>query len=276
MDWRETQANADDLLAEGLFALTSAPTTDAHPKVAGNYLISLAGKPMYVGEARDCRKRLSQQMDERRSTFYKNYSGLGGDSIEPISSFAIQTITVAFGRKEIEDFGIVNLPAPLNRFQLGKRAIQPSANSTERWMRLQELSADLLSQGADRCEVIDFRLWAMATAPDSSGLYLIRSPHGEIIYVGESSDVNARFRTHGGRTYFSAVRRNLGVDVLGFELQTIKGKKRYFSDDEDGRVTSYLGQCSIGFFPVSVGRYELEEHLIAKHRPILNRKAKPD
>lgn len=142
-------------------------------------------------------------------------------------------------------------------------------------MRLQELSANLLTQGETRCEEIDFRPWAVATAPDSSGLYLIRSPQGEIIYVGESSGIKARFRTHGTQTYFSAVRRNLGVDLLGFQLQTIKGKKRYFSDEEDRRVTNYLSQCSIGFFPVPIGRYELEEHLIDKHRPILNRKAKP-
>lgn len=276
MDWNAAQVSADELLAEGLFALTSAPQSNNHPAGPGNYLFSLSGKPMYVGEARNCRKRLAQQMDERRSTFYKNFCELGLDAIEPISSFAIQLISVAFGRKEIEDFGIVNLPAQLNRFQLGKRAIQPRADSAERWMRLQELSADLLTQGAGRCEEIDFRPWPLATAPASSGLYLIRSPQAEIIYVGESSDINARFRTHGTRTYFSAVRRNLGVDVLGFELQTIKGKKRYFSDGEDGQVTSYINQCSIGFFPVQIGRYELEEYLIGRHRPILNRKAKPD
>mgnify|MGYP000079587162 CR=1 FL=1 len=275
MDWNTAQSCADDLLAEGLYALLSAPKLSTYPQGAGNYLFSLAGAPMYVGEAMDCRKRLAQQMDERRSTFYKNYRGAGSDPIYDISSFTVQSISVALGRKEIEDFGIVNLPTQLNRFQLGKRTVRPPANGADQWMRLQEQAADLLSQGARLCESIAFESWAAATAPDSSGLYLICSPQGEIIYVGESSDIRDRFRTHGTRTYFSAVRRNLGVDLLGFQLQTIKGKKRYFSDDEDGQVTDYLNQCSVGFFPVSIGRYELEEHLIAKHRPVLNRKAKP-
>ena len=223
MDWKTAQFSADDLLAEGLYALLSASKSKTHLQGAGNYLVSLADRPMYVGEAKDCRKRLAQQLDERLSTFYKNYRGLGSNPIHPINFFSIQVIPVAFGRKEIEEFGIVNLPTQLNRFQLEKRTIQPTANSTERWIRLQELSADLLTQGATRCEEIDFRPWAVATAPDSSGLYLIRSPQGEIIYVGESSGIKARFRTHGTRTYFSAVRRNLGVDLLGSVDKLVDG-----------------------------------------------------
>ena len=223
MDWKTAQFSADDLLAEGLYALLSASKSKTHLQGAGNYLVSLADRPMYVGEAKDCRKRLAQQLDERLSTFYKNYRGLGSNPIHPINFFSIQVIPVAFGRKEIEDFGIVNLPTQLNRFQLEKRTIQPKANSTERWIRLQELSADLLTQGATRCEEIDFRPWAVATAPDSSGLYLIRSPQGEIIYVGESSGIKARFRTHGTRTYFSAVRRTLGVDLLGSVDKLVDG-----------------------------------------------------
>jgi predicted GIY-YIG superfamily endonuclease len=275
MDWKTAQSSADDLLAEGLYALLSAPNSKTYLQGAGNYLISLAGRPMYVGEARDCRKRLAQQIDERRSTFYKNYCELTPNPIHPINSFTIQAIPVVFGRKEVEDFGIVNLPTQLNRFQLGKRAIQPKANSTDRWVPLQEMHANLLNQGAALCEEIDFRPWSDATAPDSSGLYLIRSPQSEIIYVGESSNIKARFLTHGTRTYFSAVRRNLGVDILGFHLQTIKGKKRFFSDDEDRLVTDYISKCFIGFFRVNIGRYELEEHLIHKYRPFLNRKAMP-
>lgn len=275
MDWRSVQFEANDFLAEGIYTLHSAPMSHSHYKCAGNYLISLDSIPMYIGEAKDCRKRLAQQFDERRSTFYKNYLGIASDFIQPISHFTIQCIAVAFGRKEIEDFGIVKLPTQLNRFQLGKRTIQPRTNGAGRWKVLQNMSADLLSQGTECSGNIEFKTWSAAATPSCSGLYLIRSPQGEIIYVGESSDIKARFHTHGTYTYFSAVRRNLGVDILGLELQTKNGKKRYFSDDEDVHVTNFLNRCFIGFFPVSIGRYELEEHLIAKHRPILNRKSKP-
>jgi len=86
MDWKTAQSSADDLLAEGLCALLSASKSKTHLQGAGNYLISLAGKPMYVGEAKDCRKRLAQQIDERLSTFYKNYRGLGSNPIQSIFS----------------------------------------------------------------------------------------------------------------------------------------------------------------------------------------------
>ena len=109
-----------------------------------------------------------------------------------------------------------------------------------------------------------------------AGLYLVKDKSGKLIYIGESSDIGERIKTHSGRTYFSALRRHIGTDILGFELQEVKGKKRYFSGTEDRKVTEFLKMCNVTLFPVSFGRYELEEHLIKNHRPLLNRKDNKD
>ena len=95
---------------------------------------------------------------------------------------------------------------------------------------------------------------------------------GKVIYIGESSDIGERYETHSGRTYFSALRRHIGENILGFSLKTIKGKARYFSDDEDIKVTAFLHASRIAVLSISFGRYELEESLIRKYHPLLNRK----
>lgn len=45
---------------------------------------------------------------------------------------------------------------------------------------------------------------------------------------------------------------------------------------EDKKVTEFLRTCKSTVFPVAFGRYELEEYLIKKHRPLLNRKDNKD
>lgn len=273
MDWADAQSYANMLLAEGLFALRSSSfSANVAPRGPGNYLILLGQTPMYIGESRDCRSRLAQQLDERRSTFYKNYRRTQPERTHAIEAFSARAMPVSIGRKELEDFGIPNLPAPLNRFQLDKRAVHALASGHARWSELQLQAHSLLIEAAAQCSALPFRCWTNASAPGGPGLYIIRSHDGEVIYVGESSDVQSRFLTHGHDTYFSAVRRNVGENLLGFRLRTIGGRKRYFTEDEDVEITRYLHTCQVGFLPVFIGRYELEEYLIAQYRPIVNRK----
>ena len=146
--------------------------------------------------------------------------------------------------------------------------------SHEYWDTVQDDYAKLIIVGTERCLESKLQNWREGRCTPSSGIYIIRASDGDIIYVGESSDILKRFETHGTVTYFSAVRRNLGTDILGFTLQTRNGKKRYFEQGEDRSVTEFLMGCSIAFFPVSVGRIEVEEHLIKQLQPILNRKSK--
>ena len=275
--WDDVQERASAILAEGLYRLTSEPfcqsinLLDLHPC---NYLVSYHETPLYVGEASAAKSRIRTQFDERRSTFYRNYLSTNPDTIITISSFNLQLIETRVGRKEIEDFGIVNLPTSLNRFQLGKRSLYRRAVSHAQWDSVQVEYSRLVEEGAARCMDTEFSPWPNAISPNGPGIYLIRDGNGRIVYVGESSDVGARYLTHSGRTYFSAVRRNLGTDILGYTLQTRNGKKRYFDPPEDREISSFLERCLVAFYPVNFGRYEVEEFLIGNLKPILNRKSK--
>ena len=66
-------------------------------------------------------------------------------------------------------------------------------------------------------------------------------------------------------------------DIKRLKLKALnKGKKRYFTETEDKKVTEFLKTCKSIVFPVAFGRYELEEYLIKKHKPLLNRKDNKD
>jgi len=117
-----------------------------------------------------------------------------------------------------------------------------------------------------------FKAWFDCDVKIVSGLYLVKDKKDELIYIGESSNIYDRYCTHSGRTYFSALRRHIGTDVFRYNLIEINGKKRYFNEKEDIEITKYLKQCKAVFFPVYFGRYEIEEFMIKKHKPLLNRK----
>jgi hypothetical protein len=179
------------------------------------------------------------------------------------------------GRKEIEDFGIVNLATPLNKFQIGKRLKADLRNQNGLWDKVQQKKAELLKQGEQLAFKQNFSAWFDINAKSTAGLYIVKDK-SQIIYIGESSDICERHSTHSGTTYFSALRRHIATDILKFELKEKNGKKKYLSDNEDKKVTDYLRGTTATFHPVSFGRYELEEYLIKKHRPLLNRKGNHD
>jgi predicted GIY-YIG superfamily endonuclease len=246
----------------------------------GNYLISLDKKPYYIGEAKEILKRVKQQAKPTTSTFYKNYlkATKTNQLLKPvgIDNFKIQFINTNIGRKEIEEFGIVNLPTKLNSFQLDKRKKFEIKNQNGLWLSIQNEFADILKQGETKLFKTTFQPWFNLKTISNAGLYLVKDKSDRLIYIGESSDVGERISTHSGRTYFSALRRHIGTEILGFQLKEINKKKRYFSDSEDKKVTDFLSSCKATVFAVNFGRYELEEYLIKKHRPLLNRKDNKD
>ena len=277
ISWDDLQATTDPLLAEGLCRLLRAPiqrfdrVLDNFPC---NYLICVDEIPVYVGEGINAANRIRVQFDERRSTFYKTFMKFEPDSRFSISSFKLRVMETRFGRKEIEDFGIVNLATKLNKFQLGKRQLCRAAESHGEWDEVQSRHCEIIDSGARRCLESEFADWPLAAHESVAGIYLIKARSGDIIYVGESSDISSRYQTHASHTYFSAVRRNLGTDILEFKLQTINGRKRYFEPNEDREVSEFLSKCSIAFIPVNLGRLEIEEKLISELQPVLNRKSK--
>jgi predicted GIY-YIG superfamily endonuclease len=280
-EWKYCQNNSDLILISGLIELTKSKRNNFGSDFEngyGNYLIS-DKKDLwnYTGEAKSLLNRLKQHSKEKTSTFYKNYSKFAKQKgnlkeLLNITDFEIRTINTAIGRKELEEFGIVNIPANLNKFQLGKRNLFKNKGNKELWFDIQSNKNQIIEQGEKELQKAKTYDWFSAQIKPSAGLYWVEHQTKGLIYIGESSDINKRHGTHSGRTYFSALRRNLGETILGFELQTINGRKRYFSDIEDKKITEFLKKCSIKTLPISFGRFELEEYLIKKNSSILNRK----
>jgi predicted GIY-YIG superfamily endonuclease len=273
--WKDIQGQSNEILSDGLFNLVSQRYDDfssVREKYSGNYLISLDAIPYYIGEARELEKRVKQQANPKTSTFFKTYRKKV-DQLISIDQFKIQYTRTNIGRKEVEEFGIVNLPTRLNNFQLDKRTRFKIAPHDHLWNDVQQSHDALLAEGARAALQSPFTPWFDARIVPKAGVYLVKDKTGTLIYIGESSDISERIATHSGQTYFSALRRHVGTEILGFTLQERDGKKRYFSDVEDERVTDYLKSCTVAIFPVELGRYELEEFLIRQHGPLLNRKA---
>lgn len=281
--WRNIQKNSDNILADGLWELTKKPFetySDISHNDFGNYLISHNKKPYYIGEAKDICKRLKQQFKPATSTFFKNYQKYLTKTKELnallIGNFKIQHMPTQIGRKEVEEFGIVNLPTIVNSFQLGKRDRQNICCQNGLWSEIQNSKNELLKEGEKEIFKPTFQKWFDNKVPRTAGLYIVQNKSGELIYIGESSDISERYATHGSRTYFSALRRHIATEILSFELKEINGKKKYLSDNEEKAVNAFLKTCNATFYPTDFGRYEFEEFLIKKHRPLLNRKDNKD
>ena len=130
--WSYCQEHSDDILFEGIIALRNSERQSLNsefPEIVGNYLIAdETGSLFYIGEAINLSNRLSQHARKSSSTFFKNYKKIHTELPESqqrfeLLDFSVSYISTRLGRKEIEEFGIVNLPAQLNRFQLNKRDI---------------------------------------------------------------------------------------------------------------------------------------------------------
>lgn len=283
LTWNNIQEQSNEILSDGLFKLISQSYNDyanitAHNN--GNYLISLNKVPFYIGEAKELSKRIKQQSKISTSTFFKNFEkrNKSNQNIIPITidKFKVQFISNSIGRKEVEEFGIVNLPTILNSFQLEKRIKFAIADSKGLWDTVQKKHLALLIEGENKIFEGIFVPWSTTKIISEAGLYLVKDKTDKLIYIGESSNIGERIKTHCGRTYFSALRRHIGTEILGYKLQEIKGKKRYFSEIEDKNVSAFLNTCKATIFPVNFGRYELEEYLIKKYKPLLNRKDNKD
>ncbi len=115
--------------------------------------------------------------------------------------------------------------------------------------------------------------WSEVAPRSEPGVYIVHARDRKTpLYIGESSDLGERHDTHSHRTYFSALRRHIATEVLGFTLKIRGGKAKYLDPAEDSQVSAFLDGCVCAFVPVSFGRFELEDRLIRKYRPELNRR----
>lgn len=282
INWKYCQNNSDEIISDGIIKLCDSEGRKYYDILStqpGNYLISQKCNHYYIGEARDVMARIVQQYNPKTSTFYKTFQKLvqSNPSIKgiPVENFLVRFIQTEIGRKEIEDSGIVNLGTSLNKFQKGKRLKINLKKQCGLWEIVQSQKDELLREGEKDLFNQKFTQWINSNIKSTAGVYVVKH-NSKILYIGESSNLNERYKTHTGRTYFSALRRHIGTNILGFELVERNGKKKYFIDEEDERVTEFLRSTIAIFYPVSFGRYELEEYLIKKHKPMLNRKANKD
>ncbi|KAB2810017.1 GIY-YIG nuclease family protein [Phaeocystidibacter luteus] len=273
MKWESIQNNSDEILASGLDLLRKSGKfrfEEVMDDRQGNYLVSSQGFN-YVGEARCLAQRIRQHSKPKTSTFYKNYLKLSVDrNLRPIEQFRVQLLPNTLGRKEVEEFGIVNIPANLNRFQLGKRDVFSKKVTKILWEEVQSSASGLIRDGAKKISSLPEQSWEAATVAPVPGIYVVEHKKHGVVYIGESSNVYDRWVTHSSRTYFSALRRSVATQIFDFELYSKNGKKKYLLDNQDYAVSMFLKQCSFKFMPVKLGRYELEEFLIMTISPKLN------
>ena len=143
--WKYCQNNSDLILISGLTELKKSKRKNFESDFEngyGNYLISDKKNLWnYTGEAKSLSKRLKQHSREKTSTFFKNYTKSEKQNgnlkkLLNISDFEIRTINTEIGRKELEEFGIVNIPTNLNKFQLGKRNLFKEKTNGKLWLEI--------------------------------------------------------------------------------------------------------------------------------------------
>src|SRR5690606_13710484 len=111
-----------------------------------------------------------------------------GTSSISIDSILVRFISTDIGRKEIEDFGIVNLATPLNKFQIGKRQKTDLKKNRGLWNKIQEQKNELLKEGEAAIFKQTFSKWKECTTKSIAGIYIVKDKR-QILYIGESSNI---------------------------------------------------------------------------------------
>jgi len=148
-NWEFCNRNSDLILSCGIEILLNSQeitSLDQLSNIRGNYLVTHKKEKYYVGEAKELKKRIRQQFKEKTSTFYKNYlKSLKSFELEKlhISDFSLYTLQTNIGRKEIEEFAIVNLHTSLNKFNKGKRNIVNIKIANNIWEEIQSMHKDI-------------------------------------------------------------------------------------------------------------------------------------
>ena len=108
------------------------------------------------------------------------------------------------------------------------------------------------------CETVDlvylpqqsWMLWTeRKSVPKEPGIYIL-SNDGEIVYIGETSNIYDRLTHH----------ENGNGSALKEKIQ----------DYTSLNPIDYLNNCMLKVLPIKFGRLEIEKHLIRKYNPIFN------
>ena len=276
MDWIYCQNNSDKILCEGLSCLkksTSSNWQEVSSTMFGNYLISNSQKAYYIGQSKKILRRLWQHLGNTNSKFYREFKKKCKSELAILNNlelnyFKVRTLETKIGRRELEEFGIVNLPTILNISHKNKRTPVFEETHTDIWGKVQGKHKDLLSQGEKLFFKQKLFNWDEVELSAAPSVYRVFDKSGQLIYLGETVNIEKRHLAHSRRSYISALRRNVGTDIFKFDFV---GKKK-FCPRHDEAITQFLQSCSIAYMKVSFGRLELEEYLIKKYKSVLNRK----
>ena len=91
-----------------------------------------------------------------------------------INDFNIQVLIHSIGRKEIEEFGIVNLTTILNKFQKGKRKRISGNPNKGIWDEVQINADIILSEGENELLNVNPVDWYSADVAINAGIYYKR------------------------------------------------------------------------------------------------------
>ena len=131
------------------------------------------------------------------------------------------------------------------------------------WDNIQDTASDFLKSGYEQLlsqgEVSGTHLFSK-----KPGVYVFIH-EGKIIYAGECSEFHRRMYRHKKRTEVSTMRRAIGCSIFG------QAKSRKYSKDIETKIDTYICALKIKYLPVTFGRKELEEYVIAKEKPIYNK-----
>jgi predicted GIY-YIG superfamily endonuclease len=227
---------------------------------------------VYVGESTSVSWRVDQHRDPG-SPFMAAPAATGLEQPDTFVSgrLRIRALPAEIGRLELEEAAIACLRPTVNRMRrVSRPAIAYDGATTDLWQGVQEDARRLLREGVEAAVVVSPVRWVGATPPRGAGVYIVRDANGGPLYVGESDALAERLRTHtGSRSYFSALRRHVGTEVLG--LAFAPDVRRGFSPADESAISTYLSRCSVAILPLAFGRWELERELVHDLRPALNR-----
>ena len=275
LSWSEVQEYADGILAAGLRHLLAQPRLPWRPlrmSQAGVYVFSDGETTGYVGESTSVSWRVGQHLKSNSRLMESLRSaGMADPVTHAAMALEVQAIPVSIGRLELEEIGIACLHPTFNLMRRASRSAYSYDDAdVALWLRVEEDFAPLLREGAQMAAEVQGVTWSEMRPPPGAGLYFLRDKDGAMLYVGESDALAERLGTHRGpSSYFSALRRHVGTELLG--LAFAPDRVRGFSPSDESSISDFLSSCTVAVVPLAFGRWELERHLVQKHRPLLNR-----
>jgi len=134
---------------------------------------------------------------------------------------------------------------------------------------LDNLLEDLLN--SERHKIILTRTWA-TQFPNTPGVYIFRLGD-TIIYAGETGSIRGRMKDLMD-TRNHTLRRTLGARLYSDRIDFTKASsKQRFCDAIEAELNHYITSgLTLSYFPVALGRKELEEKLFSVHSPEYNNK----